>query len=149
MSASLMAFLSGVIFALGLGISGMTDADKVIAFLDLAGQWDPSLAFVMVGAISVHLVSFRLITQRKSPIFRSDFHIPTSQSIDTRLLVGAGLFGAGWGLAGYCPGPGIVSLVTLGPESSVFVTAMLVAMLVFRFTPGFGSHDASSHGDDG
>ena len=132
--AFVSVFIAGVVFALGLGVSGMTNADKVIGFLDVADSWDASLAFVMVGAIGVHLVSYRLMAKRQSPLFEQLFRVPTVQVIDKRLIIGASLFGVGWGLGGYCPGPGIVSGVTLGPEALTFVGGMLGGMVVFRLT---------------
>ena len=132
MKANLALFSSGVLFALGLGISGMTDANKVIGFLNAAsGAWDPALAFVMVGAIGIHLVLFRIITRRSGPLFASAFQIPTRTDLSPRLIGGAAIFGAGWGLGGYCPGPGIVSFTTLGAEASVFTGAMIGGMLAF------------------
>jgi uncharacterized membrane protein YedE/YeeE len=129
-----LVFLSGLLFALGLGVGGMTDANKVIGFLNLAGDWDPSLAFVMVGAIGVHLALFKLITKRSSPLFGDVFHVPAGEAIDKRLVAGAALFGVGWGLGGFCPGPGIVSSVGLGSEVLVFTASMLLGMLVFERT---------------
>ena len=126
-------FLAGFFFALGLGVSGMTNADKVINFLNLAGDWDPSLAFVMVGAIGSHLVFYKLILKRRAPIFSDQFHIPGRKNIDGRLIAGSALFGLGWGLGGFCPGPGLVSSVGLGAEALVFTLAMLGGMLVFKF----------------
>jgi|TARA_B110000495_G_C22900116_1_gene525229 uncharacterized membrane protein YedE/YeeE len=125
-------FFSGVVFALGLGVSGMTNANKVIGFLDLSGTWDPSLGFVMVGAIGVHMALYKLILKRKSPVFGERFQLPTRVELDVRLVGGAALFGAGWGLGGFCPGPGIVSAATLGLEVGVFVIAMLGGMWVFQ-----------------
>lgn len=122
------AFVAGLIFALGLGISGMTDANKVIGFLNLAGTWDPSLAFVMLGAIGIHLSVYRFILQRQSPLFASRFHIPTQHTITPSLVMGSALFGIGWGLGGFCPGPGWVSLAQLQPSPTIFVAAMLVGM---------------------
>ena len=133
MIALLAIFLAGMIFALGLGISGMTDADKVIGFLDIADQWDASLAFVMVGAIGVHWVSYRIMARRESPLLAEMFRIPTTQHIDKPLIIGASLFGIGWGLGGYCPGPGIVSGATLGPEALTYVMGMLLGMTAYRF----------------
>ena len=127
-------FISGLIFALGLGLSGMTDANKVIGFLNLAGTWDPSLAFVMVGAIGVHLVAYRVILKRKSPLFAETFHIPRRKDIDTSLLGGAALFGIGWGMGGFCPGPGLVSFTGFGTSAVTFVAFMLVGMLIHKFT---------------
>ena len=129
-------FLSGVVFAIGLGVSGMTDADKVIAFLNLAGAWDPSLAFVLAGAIAVHLGLLRLITQRPRPLFGEEFHIPARGDVDGRLLGGTAIFGVGWALGGFCPGPGITSGVTLGGEALTFVAAMLVGMAACHLVEG-------------
>jgi hypothetical protein len=110
----------------------MTDANKVIGFLNLAGDWDPSLAFVMVGAIGIHLVLFKLIVKRPSPLFGDVFHLPARKDIDVRLVAGSALFGIGWGLGGFCPGPGVVSTVGLGNEAIVFTGAMLFGMLVYE-----------------
>mgnify|MGYP003303714647 CR=1 FL=1 len=132
MTEKFLVFTAGAVFAIGLGISGMTDANKVINFLNPLGQWDPSLAFVMVGAIGVHLATYRLILSRERPLFAAAFSVAASTNVDTRLLIGAGLFGAGWGLGGFCPGPGIVSAVALGTEALVFVGAMLGGMVLFH-----------------
>ena len=129
MSRLIAAFMGGLLFAVGLGVSGMTDANKVIGFLNLAGDWDPSLAFVMVGAIGVHLALYRLILRRQSPLFCDTFHIPTRRDINPQLVGGAALFGVGWGLGGYCPGPGLVSLAGLGSSAFVFVVFMLAGMM--------------------
>ena len=125
-------FAAGLLFAIGLGISGMTDANKVIDFLNLAGRWDPSLAFVMVGAIAVHLATFRLIIKRPSPIFTERFLIPSITDVNPRLVGGAGLFGVGWGLGGFCPGPGVVSSTGLGPAALAFTGCMVLGMLLFH-----------------
>jgi uncharacterized membrane protein YedE/YeeE len=130
MNQLLSAFIGGLVFALGLGVSGMTDANKVIGFLNLAGDWDPSLAFVMVGAIGVHLIFYRLILRRKSPLFDDAFHIPTRRDITPKLVGGAALFGVGWGLGGFCPGPGLVSLAGFGSSAGVFVACMLGGMVL-------------------
>lgn len=130
--ANLVIFLSGVVFAIGLGLSGMTDADKVINFLDVGGAWDPSLGFVMVGAIGVHFVLYRLILRRSSPLWAERFGIPSRTDLDARLIIGSGLFGVGWALGGYCPGPGLVSAVTGALPTLVFVGAMVGGMLLFR-----------------
>jgi len=130
--AHLALFASGLLFAAGLGASGMTDADKVIGFLNAAsGAWDPSLAFVMVGAIAVHLVLFRLISRRAKPLFATTFQIPSRKELSPRLIGGAALFGAGWGLGGYCPGPALVSTTILGTEALVFTGSMIGGMLIF------------------
>ena len=129
---NLSLFAAGLLFALGLGVSGMTDANKVIGFLNVAGAWDPSLAFVMVGAIGVHLATYRLILKRPSPIFADLFLIPTITDINPRLLGGAALFGVGWGLGGFCPGPAVVSTVGMGASALIFSAAMLLGMSVFH-----------------
>ena len=126
------AMASGLLFGAGLCISGMTRADKVINFLDLADGWDPSLVFVMAGAIVVHLVLFRLILRRKSPLFRDSFHIPKRRDIDIRLVGGSALFGVGWAVGDYCPGPGLVSAASLAPQAMAFVASMTMGMLAFQ-----------------
>lgn len=129
----LVAFVSGVIFSIGLGVSGMVKPAKVIGFLDFFGDWDPSLAFVMGGGVCVNLlVHFLIVRKRKTPVFDVKFHMPTKTTIDKRLLAGAAMFGVGWGLAGFCPGPALTSLVTGAVPVLVFVIAMVVGMLLFR-----------------
>lgn len=124
--------IAGLIFALGLGISGMTDANKVIGFLNLAGAWDPSLAFVMIGAISLHLALFRVVIRRQSPLFDGRFHLPTRRDVTPELITGSALFGAGWGLGGVCPGPGLVSLASTTSSALLFVSFMLLGMALHR-----------------
>lgn len=130
MNARLIGLLAGLIFGAGLGLSGMTKPSKVIGFLDLTGRWDASLAFVMVGAIGVYGIASRLILRRSAPLLDEKFHLPTAKSIDGKLLGGAALFGVGWGLAGYCPGPVIVGLGSKQLAPLVFVGAMVVGMLL-------------------
>jgi hypothetical protein len=130
MKANVSAFLCGAVFALGLGLSGMTQPSKVIGFLDVAGRWDPSLAFVMLGAIGVHFVFVRIAKRRAAPRFAAGFVWPTAKSVDAPLIVGALIFGVGWGMAGYCPGPALVSLASFAPSVVVFVAAMAVGTLV-------------------
>lgn len=132
MKALLAIFAAGFLFAIGLVVSGMTNANKVIAFLNIAGKWDPSLGFVMVGAIGMHLVLYRWMLKRDSPIFADKFGIPTRKDIDLRLIIGAALFGAGWGLGGFCPGPALTSIATLTTDALVFVGTMLVGMMLFH-----------------
>jgi uncharacterized membrane protein YedE/YeeE len=127
-------FIVGLLFGWGLLISGMTDPGKVIGFLDLTGLWDPSLALVMGGAIAVGFFAFGAAKKRTSNFLGGALHLPTSSDIDKRLILGALLFGAGWGLAGFCPGPGIVSMAAGQPKAAVFVVAMLAGMLVFEWT---------------
>jgi len=117
------------VFAIGLGTAGMTQPAKVAAFLDVTGHWDPSLALVMVGAISVHFLLLR--TKRERPRFAETFKVPSATRVDARLLAGAALFGIGWGIAGFCPGPAVVSVVTGAPDVLGFVVAMLAGMFVY------------------
>lgn len=136
MKKNVLIFVSGLLFALGLGLSGMTDANKVVAFLNITGEWDPSLAFVMVGAIGINALLFRQITNRKQPLFAELFQIPTRTEIDFRLIGGSALFGIGWALGGICPGPGIVSMVTFSSGNLMFVLSLIVGMLTFQFVDG-------------
>ncbi len=126
----LVAFASGLLFALGLGLGGMTKAAKVVGFLDVAGDWDPSLAFVMGGALLVYAVVARLALARPRPLLDDVFHVPTRRDLDARLVIGSLLFGVGWGIAGYCPGPAIVSLASGRTAVLVFVAAMLLGMWI-------------------
>jgi hypothetical protein len=126
------AFVSGLAFALGLGLSGMTQPAKVIGFLDVAGRWDPSLALVMGGAVLVTLVTFALVLRRRAPVLAPSFDLPVQTRIDRPLVVGAILFGVGWGLSGVCPGPALVSIASLSPASLVFAAAMLTGTIAFR-----------------
>jgi uncharacterized membrane protein YedE/YeeE len=123
----------GLLFGLGLIVSGMTDPAKVIGFLDLTGDWDPSLAFVMGGAISVGFFAFAIAKRRTKDFFGEAIRWPSSTSIDPRLIGGALLFGAGWGLAGFCPGPALVSMAAGVPKALVFVGAMLAGMFLFEW----------------
>lgn len=128
-----ISFLVGAIFALGLGLSGMTQPQKVIGFLD-PFSWDPSLIFVMVGAISVHAVLYPLVLRRRSPLIDIQWHVPTRNDITVRLVAGSAIFGIGWGLGGFCPGPGVTSLVTGDLRAVVFVSAMIAGMLLFNWS---------------
>lgn len=132
MKNNVAALLVGFIFALGLGISGMTDPHRVIGFLNIFGAWDPSLAFVMIGAIGVHFVSYRLIRRRSKPLLADKWHVPTKTNITPSLIIGAVIFGVGWGLAGFCPGPALTGLVTLQKQPLIFVGGMVVGMLIFK-----------------
>ncbi len=120
-----LSLLCGFIFAIGLGISGMTDPNKVIGFLTLNKDWDPSLAFVMAGAIAIHGTTYFLFRKKTEPFFASSFSKPTTNSITPQLIFGALLFGLGWGIGGFCPGPAVVSTVSLHPKVGVFVVSML------------------------
>jgi|SoiMethySBSTD1v2_1073268.scaffolds.fasta_scaffold401585_2 uncharacterized membrane protein YedE/YeeE len=132
MNSALAAFVAGLIFAFGLAISGMTQPGKVTAFLDLFGNWDPSLAFVMIGAIAVYSILYRIIRHRTAPLFATFFSVPTRSDLDARLLGGAALFGIGWGLGGFCPGPAITSLASGHWSVIVFVAAMVAGMFLYQ-----------------
>jgi uncharacterized membrane protein YedE/YeeE len=125
-------FFVGLLFGLGLLLSGMTDPAKVLGFLDLFGTWDPSLAFVMGGAIAVGFFAFALARKRTTALLGGALHLPKSSQIDKRLVIGGLTFGAGWGLAGFCPGPGIVSMASGEVKAAVFVAAMVVGMAIFE-----------------
>ena len=127
------ALVSGFLFAFGLGLGGMTQPAKVVGFLNIAGDWDPSLACVMVGALLVHSSLVRLVLRRAKPIFASRFVLPTRADLDVPLIAGAALFGVGWGLVGFCPGPAVTALGAGMPEAAVFVPAMLVGMAIEHF----------------
>ena len=130
------ALLAGLLFGVGLGLSGMTLPSKVLGFLDVTGHWDPSLMLVMVGAIGVHAALYRVIRRRRSPLFDDVFHVPTSRVLDGKLVGGALLFGVGWGLGGFCPGPALVSLATGHTGPLVFLGAMLLGMGLQRAVGG-------------
>ena len=129
---SLISLLVGLVFGLGLIVSGMTDPARVLGFLDLAGSWNPSLAFVMGGAIVVALPAFAFAARRQRTLTGAPLQLPTATRIDRRLVLGALAFGAGWGLAGLCPGPALALLVTGNGKVLVFVASMLVGMGVFE-----------------
>lgn len=126
-------FIVGLVFGLGLIVAGMTDPGKVLGFLDLAGLWDPSLAFVMGGAIAVGVFAFAVARKRTQSFLGGAMHLPTSRDIDRRLLLGSLVFGIGWGIAGFCPGPAIVSAGAGQPKAIVFVVAMLAGMWIFEW----------------
>lgn len=132
----LVALLSGLLFAVGLAISGMTQPEKVIGFLDFTGRWDPSLAFVMIGAIGVHFVAQLGIRKLGKPVLDERFHVPEKSPVDRKLVIGAALFGIGWGASGYCPGPAVVSMGAGSIGAIVVGVGMLVGMLVHHFTLG-------------
>lgn len=125
-------FFVGLLFGLGLLLSGMTDPGKVLGFLDLFGTWDPSLALVMGGAIAVGFFAFALARKRTTTLLGGALYLPKATQIDKRLVIGGLTFGAGWGLAGFCPGPGIVSMASGEWKAAVFVGAMVVGMVIFE-----------------
>ncbi len=131
--AQFSIFLSGLCFGLGLVVSGMSNPAKVIGFLDLAGSWDPSLILVMGGGLLVTVPAFHLVLKSSRPIFEDKFYLPQLVAIDGKLLSGAVLFGLGWGIAGFCPGPAVVALLSLQPMVLLFVAAMVAGMLLHRF----------------
>lgn len=133
-------FLLGLVFGLGLILSGMSDPGKVLGFLDLTGSWDPSLGLVMGGAIVVSFVAFRIARTRGTSLLGAPLKLPSSTTIDKRLVFGSLTFGVGWGLAGFCPGPAIVSLGSGQPKAAVFVAAMLAGMLVYEIIGRLRAH---------
>jgi uncharacterized membrane protein YedE/YeeE len=129
----LVGFIAGLIFGLGLCVSGLADPSIVQGFLDLAGDWNPTLLFVMGAGLTVTLMGYRLAFRQGHPLWSSRFNLPTATAIDTSLISGAVIFGIGWGLAGYCPGPAVVSLASGRTEVFVFVTAMVIGMIAVRW----------------
>lgn len=130
---NVVSFVVGLLFATGLAISGMTQPQKVIGFLN-PWDWDPSLLFVMLGAVGVHLISYPLIRRRSSPLLDTRWHVPTRKDITARLIVGSALFGVGWGLAGFCPGPALTSLAAGDSGTILFFITMIFGMLLFKKT---------------
>lgn len=128
----IIVFIGGLIFGLGLIVSGMADPSKVLNFLDLSGNWDPSLAFVMGGAICVGVIAFYFAKRRQKTLLGNAMSLPTNTRIDRRLISGSLVFGISWGLAGYCPGPALVSLSSGNSKTIIFVIAMLVGMAIFE-----------------
>jgi uncharacterized protein len=142
--ASLFAFIAGLVFGLGLIVAGMANPAKILGFLDLTGKWDPSLALVMVGAITVGFVAFALARRRTMSALGLPMQLPTSRSIDARLIAGSVMFGLGWGLAGFCPGPAIVALGAGYLKAVVFTVAMLAGMALFEIVERTRSRPAAS-----
>lgn len=132
MAPILSGLVAGLLFGIGLAVSEMINPAKVLNFLDLFGQWDPSLAFVMLGAVVTTAIGYRLVFRRERPLFERRFNLPTRRDIDTRLLAGSALFGIGWGLGGYCPGPALSGLAFGAVETVIFVAAMLAGMTIMR-----------------
>lgn len=127
-----VALLAGIVFGIGLAVSQMIDPVKVLNFLDITGNWDPSLAFVMGGAVGVTFIGYSLSLRRASPLLQPRFYLPTAHKVDRRLLAGAALFGVGWGLAGYCPGPAIGATALGTWEPFAFTLSMMLGTIVFQ-----------------
>ena len=138
------AFLAGLVFGLGLIVSGMNNPAKVLAFLDLAGNWDPSLALVMAGSIAVGTTGFAVAARRKLTLLRTPMQLPTISVIDKRLVLGSMLFGVGWGLAGFCPGPALVALGAGQIKAVVFLAAMVAGMLLYEWIERVRAPSAAS-----
>ena len=136
MKKLVVAFASGLLFAIGLGVSGMTHPSKVMAFLDFAGDWDPSLALVMGGGVLVNLLFFQLVLRRGAPLWAPSFSLPTPTRVDAALVGGSAIFGVGWGLGGFCPGPALVAAVDGVAPVIAFVVAMLGTMAIFDVSLG-------------
>jgi uncharacterized membrane protein YedE/YeeE len=150
---SVLVLLAGVLFGSGLAISQMTNPNKVLSFLDIFGDWDPSLAFVMGAALAVSSLAYAVARRREAPFLGDEFHLPKNSGIDRRLVAGAILFGIGWGLGGFCPGPAIAALVTGKVPVVIFVCAMVAGMVAFRCAGWAGANgkqpDSSMEGGRG
>ena len=133
MRQTAVAFVAGVVFAVGLGLSGMTNPEKILGFLDVAGRWDPSLLLVMGGAVAVHFGFAQWALRARKPLLEEAFELPSRAQVDGSLVVGSVLFGVGWGAIGYCPGPAIVDLVSPSPSLAVFVVAMVSGIAAHRY----------------
>ena len=133
---NLISLISGLLFGFGLALSGMVSPGKVIGFLDLTGNWDPSLAFVMGGGVLVTVISFHFILKQSSPLFGKDFKLPTKKDLDKYLVSGAILFGLGWGLGGFCPGPALSSLAYGNMKVVVFVLSMIGGIVIAKLATG-------------
>jgi len=127
-----LALMTGALFSVGLGLSQMIDRQRVLGFLDLAGTWDPTLLFVLFSAVAVTVISFRWVLGRQAPLFDRKFYVPTRNDVDRKLVFGAAIFGMGWGISGYCPGPGITALVIGSWNPVIFLLAMTAGMVVFN-----------------
>ncbi|ACA14715.1 protein of unknown function DUF395 YeeE/YedE [Methylobacterium sp. 4-46] len=142
------ACAAGLLFGFGLLVSGMANPAKVLAFLDVTGRWDPSLALVMAGAVAVSAAGDWVARRRGRPVLESQLAIPTRRDLDPRLIAGAAVFGLGWGLAGLCPGPALTILTVVPGPAATFVAAMVIGMLLVRLVPSAGSKPAAVQGAD-
>ena len=132
---TVVGFLCGLIFGVGLVVSGMSNPAKVLNFLDITGTWDPSLAFVMGGAVLVTFIGYRLVLNRSAPVMSEVFHLPTKKDVDSQLLTGASIFGIGWGLGGFCPGPAFTAVPLMSTGIIAFFPALLIGMWAGRMAP--------------
>jgi uncharacterized membrane protein YedE/YeeE len=132
MKQNLIALLCGIIFGIGLSLSHMINPNKVLNFLDITGNWDPSLIFVMMGALAVAFFSFKWIIKRPAPLLAESFHISRKSSVDKPLILGAAIFGIGWGMSGYCPGPAVAGLGLLSLESAIMIVAIFLGFFAFN-----------------
>jgi uncharacterized membrane protein YedE/YeeE len=143
MQSILASYLIGLVFGLGLVVSQMVNPKKVLDFLDIAGNWDPSLVLVMAGAVVVTAAGYRLAWRFRKPLLAERFEVPSKRELDARLLGGAAIFGIGWGLAGICPGPALTALGTGRWEAVLFVLSMIAGMVLFRAFSGLGARKAA------
>jgi uncharacterized membrane protein YedE/YeeE len=144
---TLAALACGLVFGLGLAISGMMNPAKVIGFLDVAGDWDPTLAFVMGGALLIAIPAYRVILKQRRPVFSGGFSLPAEEKLDASLIWGSGLFGVGWGLVGFCPGPAVAAMVTGLPAVLGFVAAMIAGMALHAWISSERKLPKSQSGD--
>ena len=128
----IISFFIGLLFSLGLTISGMINPSKVIGFLDIFGNWQPDLVFVMGGAVLTNIILFRFVLKRKNPLLATNFSIPNKSNIDLKLVLGSSLFGIGWGIVGICPGPGLVNITSGGESILIFIVSLLSGMFIFQ-----------------
>lgn len=140
---NLVAISSGLLFGMGLGLSQMIDRDRVLGFLDITGRWDPTLLFVLGGAVTVTVIAFRFVLRFPQPVFATKFRLPTRKDIDWPLVTGAAVFGIGWGIAGYCPGPAIVAVILKSWSPIVFLGAFVLGSLTAKLITHKGSTDST------
>ena len=133
-----MGYIAGLLFSLGLALAGMTDPARVLGFLDIFGAWDPTLMFVLGGAVVTTFIGYRLVFRRERPMLGETFQLPTRRDLDARLIGGAALFGIGWGLSGYCPGPAIASIAGLTAPLFAMLVAMVAGWFLARAMPARG-----------
>jgi len=139
-----VVLISGLLFGLGLGFSQMIDRERVIGFLDVAGVWDPTLLFVLGGAVSVTLIAFRFVLRLSHPLLDEKFYLPTKKDIDLPLVVGSAIFGIGWGISGYCPGPGITALVLGVLNPVIFLISLIIGSLTYKWYTNLSKHETQN-----